>query len=180
MALAIRQDDLFAPYRSGAFATARRRVRQAAFGYCATPDREAYERMIRPMMMGLADAPRALPGPAEGSAAAEALIDGIVLRKLLFDASEPGRCSGHHLETFRHGIWGLDGMGSCAGRLDPGHDHCQLNLDTFSRLPSHPITAAGIAAPEGAAHITVWVAMPSPLVLYPFNWRARAASSALM
>jgi hypothetical protein len=137
MALAMRQDDLFAPYRSGAFATARRRVRQAAFGYCATPDREAYERMILPMMTGLADAPRALPGPAEGCAAAEALIDGIVLRKLLFDASEPGRCSGHHLETFRHGIWGLDGVGSCAGRLDPGHGHGWLVASISKMLAAY-------------------------------------------
>ena len=80
MALAMTQDDLFAPYRSGAFAAARRRVRQVAFDYCAAPDRDAYERLVLPMMIGLSNAPFTLPGPAEGSAAAEALVDGIVLR----------------------------------------------------------------------------------------------------
>jgi hypothetical protein len=89
------------------------------------------------MMIGLADAPRALPGPAAGSAAAEALIDGIVLRKLLCAAPEPDRASGHHLETFRHGIWGLDRVGSCAGRLDLGHGHGWLVASISKMLAAY-------------------------------------------
>ncbi|WP_338673846.1 hypothetical protein V1460_12755 [Streptomyces sp. SCSIO 30461] len=125
MAHVTRQDDLFAPYRSGDFATARRRVRQAAFEYCAAPAYEAYE-PLRHTLIDLSNASLVLSGSAEGSAAAEAFVDGVVLRKLLVGAKESGappRNSIGHLETFRHGIWGLDVLASCAMRLDPGHDH---------------------------------------------------------
>ncbi|WP_431676464.1 hypothetical protein [Kitasatospora sp. KL5] len=130
MTPAMRQDDLLAPYRSGDFAAARRRVRQIAREYCAAAahgaheTHEAYERVLR-TMLALTHAPRVLSGPTEGSAAAEAFVDGVVLRKLLADAEQSGTVpdSAAHLETFRHGVWSLEALAPCAGRLDRGHDH---------------------------------------------------------
>ncbi|MEV6209446.1 hypothetical protein [Kitasatospora sp. NPDC051914] len=137
MTPATSQDDLLAPYRSGDFAAARRRVRQIAREYCAAAAHgthevhevhEAYERVLR-TMLALMHAPNVLSGPTEGSAAAEAFVDGVVMRKLLADAEQAGAVpdSAAHLETFRHGIWSLEALASsCAGRLDRGHDHGRL------------------------------------------------------
>ncbi|MEV8097701.1 hypothetical protein [Kitasatospora sp. NPDC085879] len=132
MARATRHDKVFAPYLSGDFAAARRPVRQAASEYCAAPSPESFERLRR-IQTALFFAPNVLSGPAEGSAAAEAFTDGVVLRKLLLEAVEAGtlresetvRFSNvRHLESIRHGVYGLaDGLASCADRLDRGHKH---------------------------------------------------------